>query len=191
MARGPAFLYVLPCAPEDLLKLGMSLDPLTRMQAMHPRFYEFFDLARAFAIETETVADARRLETLHARQLREHRAPAPLTVSDAAGGHTEWYRGAYATLRGAAQLLEHRGHTMHAPLTEWLKPRMLARTASLFAWSSLLDVVELEARGGDAVATLNQRRVRDALDAFTAFEIDLSDHVPRAVLDWHAAATAR
>ncbi len=45
-SRGRCYLYVLPCAYEDLLKLGFSRDPLDRMQALHPRWFEFFDLDR-------------------------------------------------------------------------------------------------------------------------------------------------
>ena len=74
-SRGRCHLYVLPCAHEDLLKLGFSRDPLARLQQLHPRWFEFFDLDRAFAVETETVPDARKLELAQRRLLAEHNAP--------------------------------------------------------------------------------------------------------------------
>ena len=43
-SRGRAYVYVLPCRDEDLLKLGFSRDPFTRFHTLHRRFYEFFDL---------------------------------------------------------------------------------------------------------------------------------------------------
>jgi hypothetical protein len=47
-ASGPSFVYVLPCLGEDLLKLGMSRDPLDRFQSLHPRWFDFFDLDSTF-----------------------------------------------------------------------------------------------------------------------------------------------
>jgi hypothetical protein len=93
-SRGRAYVYVLPCAYEDLLKLGFSRDPLDRIQTLHPRWFEFFDLDRGFLVESETVHDARDLELGLGRALIEHNAPAPLVISREAAGHTEWYRGA-------------------------------------------------------------------------------------------------
>ena len=52
LSRGRCFLYVLPLAShEDVLKLGFSRDPLDRLQALHPRYFEVFDLERAFLVE--------------------------------------------------------------------------------------------------------------------------------------------
>ena len=79
-SEGACYLYVLPCAYEDLLKLGFSRQPLARMQALQPRWFEFFDLDRALLVETDTVREARRLELDFGRRLRAHGAPAPLTV---------------------------------------------------------------------------------------------------------------
>ena len=102
LSRGRCFLYVLPLAShEDVLKLGCSRDPLDRVQALHPRYFEVFDLERAFLVETEAVRDARALELELRRMLVAHNAPAPLTVRREAAGHTEWYRGAFAQLAGA------------------------------------------------------------------------------------------
>jgi hypothetical protein len=42
-SRGKAYVYVLPCRDEDLLKVGFSRDPFTRFSTLHRRFFDFFD----------------------------------------------------------------------------------------------------------------------------------------------------
>lgn len=186
-SAGPAFLYVLPTPNEDLLKLGFSRDPLARMQALHPRFFEFFDLERAFAVETETVREVRDLENRYAHALRVHRAPAPLTATRA-GGHREWYRGALAQLEHAAGELDAAGFRVLRPLAPWVRMRLEAAAPSLHAWTALLGLDELQARGSLAVASIAQRRVLDVLDAYHAFELELARWLPGEVLAWHAQA---
>lgn len=190
-SRGQAFVYVLPCPGEDLLKLGHSRNPLARMQQLHPRFYEFFDTARALAVETQTVREAHALELRLARPLREHRAPAPLTVNPAAGGHTEWYRGAYDALDAAVDTLQQQGHVVHRPLQPWLRRTLQLQAELLYGWTQLLSPQELESRGATARATLAQRRAADVLDAFVALELDLSQWLTAEVLAWHRAASLR
>src|SRR5690242_7613646 len=94
-SRGRAYVYVIPCRDEDLLKVGFSRDPLQRLQAFHPRFFRFFDLDRAFLIGTDFVRDARRIERRFITTFAEQRSTAPLVIRDAAAGRTEWYRGVY------------------------------------------------------------------------------------------------
>lgn len=184
-----AFVYVLPCHGEDWLKLGFSRDPLARMQALHPRFYEFFDTRLAFALETETVREARALETRLARALGAHAAPAPLTVMPLAGGHTEWYRGAYANLSDAAAALAQQGYPLHRPLHDWIRDRLVAGADLLYAWTAPLSSDERAARGAGSRTTLAQRRVADVLDAYRASAIDLTRWLPADLLDWHDAAS--
>ena len=83
-SRGRAFVYVLPCRDEDLLKIGFSRDPLQRMRALHRRFFDFFDLDRAFLVATDRVRDARRIERALLTAFADRRSPAPLVVPDAA-----------------------------------------------------------------------------------------------------------
>jgi len=185
LSRGRCYLYVLPCAYEDLLKLGHSRDPLDRLQSLHPRYFEVFDLDRAFLVETETVRDARALELSLGRAIALHNAPAPLIVRREAAGHTEWYRGAYGQLAEAAQALAMRGHVLHDPLRTWLRHSLLARRELLFSWSeAMLTLPELEL---PTISTPNQRVVRDILDAYVAFGVDLEPLLPHAVLRWHRA----
>ena len=184
-SRGRCYLYVLPCAYEDLLKLGFSRDPLARMQQLHSRWYEFFDLDRALLVETESVRDARALELAQRRALAEYNAPMPLTVREAAGGEREWYRGAYSLLADAARMLGEGGHALHVPLRDFARQALLARAPLLFSWSqAMLTVDDLDQR---TATTPVQRTVRDALDAHAALDIDLEPLLPAAVRRWHRA----
>jgi len=183
-SRGRSYLYVLPCAYEDILKLGFSRDPLERMQSLHPRWFEFFDLDRAFLVEAETVRDARDLELGLANVVAEHNAPAPLVIRREAAGHTEWYRGAYDALATTAEALAAGGYVVYAPLRPWLRDRLVERSDRLFSWTlAVLSPEDLEA----TVVSAASRAVVDALDAYRDLDIDLEPCLPPQVLAWHRA----
>jgi hypothetical protein len=186
-ASGPSFVYVLPCLGEDLLKLGMSRDPLGRFQALHPRWFDFFDLDAARLVETDSVREARAIETRLRRALRAHNAPAPLLVSTAAGGATEWFRGAQDILGKEADALQAAGLRMHAPARAWLREALVARGGLLFHWSAQM----LEAIDPDFAPPLStrppttlERTLRAALDSYDALDIDAAPLVPDTVLRW-------
>jgi hypothetical protein len=182
-SRGRCHVYVLPCTWEDHCKIGFSRDPLSRMQALHRRWFEFFDLDAAWLVETETVRDARDLELELRRPLAAHNAPAPLAVRPEAAGHTEWFRGVAALLADAVAGLRRRGHAVHGPLQPWLRAALLERSDQLYAWTQAqLSPDELDS----AVAgTPQQRLVRDALDAYTALAIDVEPLLPVEVQRWY------
>jgi hypothetical protein len=187
-SRGRCYLYVLPCAYEDILKLGFSRDPLDRMQTLHPRWHGFFDLERAFLIEAETVRDARNLELGLAHALAEHNAPAPLVIRRAAAGHTEWYRGAYDRLEQAARMLAAGGYRLHAPLRPWLRQQLLERSDRLFAWTlAALSADDFDAAATGAAPTPVAWQVRDVLDGYAALDIDLAPWLSPEVIDWYRA----
>ncbi len=186
-SSGPSFLYVLPCLGEDLLKLGMSRDPLDRFQTLHPRWFDFFDLDAARLVETDSVREARAIETRLRNALREHNAPPPLVVSAAAGGHTEWFRGALDALVRETDALHGAGLRVHAPARLWLRDSLEKRSGLLFHWSSRM----LEAIDPDFAPSLSaraptglERTLRDSLDAYDAFAIDVEPLVPEKVLQW-------
>lgn len=185
-SEGACFLYVLPCAYEDLLKLGFSRQPLERMQALHPRYYEFFDLDRALLVETDTVRDARDLELRFGHALPAHAAPSPLTVRREAAGHTEWYRGAYERLVDEVRQLGVDGHVVHAPLRPWLRTQLEHRAHGLYDWAAaLLDSLNGEPGQLDAPELAGlRRRVADALDAYVAIGLDPGDYLPPALAQW-------
>lgn len=186
-ASGPSFVYVLPCLGEDRLKLGMSRDPLDRLQALHPRWFDFFDLDAARLVETDSVREARAIETRLKKALRAHNAPAPLQVASTAGGQTEWFRGALDTLAVETDALHAAGLRVHAPARPWLREALAGRGGVLFHWSAQM----LEAIDPDFAPALStrppsalERTLRDALDACDALAIDPEPLVPAAVLRW-------
>jgi hypothetical protein len=186
-ASGPSFVYVLPCLGEDLLKLGMSRDPLDRFQTLHPRWFDFFDLDHARLVETDSVREARTIETRLRKRLRAHNAPAPLLVSTAAGGQTEWFRGALDTLEQETDALHAAGLRVHMPARTWLLDALALRAGLLFHWSSRM----LEAIDPDFAPALSarsptglERTLRDALDAYASFGIEPEPLVPDRVSRW-------
>ena len=130
--RGKAFLYVLMTSgPEDLLKVGMTNDPLARWSSFHPRWFTTFDLDHSLLVETETRADAQALETSLHRMLVAHQCPMPLTMFAGAGGATEWYRGASAGASNFVLDCEQRGYVIHRQARTWLAPAMSEALARL------------------------------------------------------------
>lgn len=194
VGAGASYVYVIPCAHEDILKLGMSRDPLGRFQTLHPRYFDFFDFDQALLVQTDSVREARAIELRLGRGLSLHRAPAPLGVTATAGGHTEWYRGALDELRGAAEQLRQDGHLVHAPLREWMAEALRERGRLLFHWSQqMLDAIEIEKGPGappDRPSSL-EWTLRNALDAYAAFELGFVERVPAPVARWHAENLAR
>jgi hypothetical protein len=188
-SRGRAFVYVLPCRDEDLLKVGFSRDPLQRMQTFHARFFDFFDLDRAFLIATDTVRDARRIEREFLTAFADRRSPAPLVVPDAAAGYTEWHRGAYADAIAMAESIAAKdGFVLHAPLRAWLRDRFVERGALLFAWSSkMLEAIEYERYNlpPSPRPSAIERALRDALDCLAELGIDIEPLVPEPVFSWY------
>lgn len=180
--RGRCYTYVFPAAWEDHCKIGFSRDPLSRLQQLHRRWFEFFDVDAALLVETETVRDARDLELELRRPLSAHNAPAPLTVRAEAAGHTEWFRGVAAPLSAAVEALRARGHVVH-PLRPWARAALLARADLLFDWTQAqLSVDELEGASGP---TPTQRLVRDMLDGYAALGIDPEPLLPEEVWAWY------
>jgi hypothetical protein len=186
-AAGASFVYVFPRPGEDLLKLGMSRDPLDRLQSLHPRWYEFFDLDAGWVAATDRVREARALELRLARTLAGLGAPAPLTVNDAAGGRTEWYRGAMDLLERHGEALQSEGYRVTRPLRPWLLPRLHEQATRLFHWSEAL-LSELEAGGpvrGPRPSPL-EWTLCHGLDALPALGMALADFVSPRVLAWRA-----
>ncbi len=125
---GRVFAYVFPCAWEDYAKIGFSRDPLGRISALHRRWFEFFDLDAGTLVEAESERDARDLELQLRSPFKAHRAPAPMTVQDKAGGRTEWVRGANQALSLAVDALGAQGYRCFQ-LKAWLQAAQRLREA--------------------------------------------------------------
>lgn len=188
-SRGRSFVYLLPCCEQDILKVGFSREPLQRLHSLHRRYFEFFDLDRALMIETERVADARRIERWFITRFAESRAPAPLEIRLAAAGGTEWFRGVAAEADGSArELAEREGWPLHAPLRRWLRERFEEHADKLYDWSlHLLDSIEYERFNlpADQQTTRSARLLRHVLDACTAFGMPLETFVSPRVMAWY------
>ena len=181
------FAYVFSCAWEDHCKIGFSRDPLARIGQLHPRWFEFFDLASGFLVEAETERDARDLELELRRPLGDHRAPQPIMVRDAAGGRTEWVRGALGMLACAGDALALRGHVVHVPVYAWLREAMGARRPLLYEWT-IAQLGTHPACGPPPVSAC--RSVRDMLDACAALDVPLEGALSPEIARWYAARRA-
>jgi hypothetical protein len=190
-SEGTAYVYVAPCRHENILKLGFSRDPLARLQSLHPRWYDFFDLDSGWLVETDRVREARALELQLRRGITPHNAPSPSVVVRAAAGHTEWFRGALPALGVATEALVESGHLVHRPLREWVRPRLEARSDQLFHWSAdMLEAIEQANHVGDPRRRVLERNLRDVLDAWPALGLPLAQHVSEAVAGWHGGPAA-
>lgn len=187
-SRGRAFVYVLPCRYEDILKIGFSRDPLERFQTLHVRWFDYFDVDAGLLIETDSVADARRLERMLGKAVLLHKAPAPLVVPHAAAGHTEWYRGALEPLSGIVETLrQHDGYPVHRPVGRWLARRLEERAGLLYTWSTnLLEMIRaVESMPPNYAAEPLERTLRNALDAYVALDLQPDHWLSQEVRRWY------
>lgn len=169
-------------APGGLLQDRVLARSAGRIGALHPRWFEFFDLHSGVLIETETVRDARDLELRLRGPLRAHRAPMPLTIRDAAGGQTEWFRGVAAPLAMHVAELAQGGYRV-LPLHGWLRAAALSRIDRLYDWADAqLSVEELEGLVGPTPAG---RALGDVLDGYRSLDIDLTDRLSPAIARWY------
>ena len=189
--RGRTYVYVLPCHGEDLVKVGFSKNPAQRFQALDRRFYDHFDLDQGMLIETDYLKDARRIERLFIERWPACRASAPLAVSDAAGGHTEWFRGISVEVAAFGYHLAQRyGYSVHAPMRMWLHAYFAERADLLFSWSSaLLERIEqqslhMPAHACDPSYAIALSR---GLDLYERLYFELPSLVPDDVLAWRSA----
>ena len=167
---GRCFLYVLAMSgPEDLLKVGMTHDPLARWSAFHPRWFEVFDLDHSLLVETETREDAQAIETTLHRHLSAHQCPVPLTMRLAAGGVTEWYRGAYSAARHFALEREQMGYRVHRRARSWLVPHMALASEQIP--SVVHQAFEDHCSGFLSATQLDS--IRNLLDAHRSFDADI------------------
>ncbi len=176
------YLYVLPLAYEDILKLGISHDPLARVQAFARRYYDFFDLSRSLLVEFDSRREAQARETELHRRLRDWNAVQPITVPDPAAGKTEWYRGAYSVVREAIEQDIAIGHVIHAPALPWWKIRVNAERDRLYEWGCQM-LRESEEVGLPSADKL--RLLADTLDAYTVLGLPLGGALPAELAQWY------
>jgi len=188
----PAFVYVAPARHEDILKIGFSHDPCTRVRSFHQRWFEYFDLPRGFVFAATDESDARRIERLLGTVLREHRASlAPLVIERAAGGFTEWYRGALEHVaRLAQELADAGGYAPLVSLDECLRQRLLLERDELFERSIAL-VDAIDALGSEPRALELRQKLHDTMDAYASLGIDVREFLSVSVSEWLARESAQ
>lgn len=189
-SRGKAYVYVLPCRDEDLLKVGFSRDPFTRFSTLQRRFFDFFDLERGLLLDAERVVHARRIERRLIETFAGQRAMAPLVVPVSAAGHTEWYRGVHADV---ATLLENiataEGLNLSRSLIPWLRGYLEARADLLYDWSArIVDTLDWAEHNApdDPDAKRLRRALIDTLDMFVAAGVAVEPRLPQRAIDWYA-----
>jgi hypothetical protein len=169
------YLYVLPLAYEDQLKLGIANDPLARAQAFSRRYYEFFDLSRSLLVEFDSRREAQARETELHRKLRDWNAVQPITVPRSAAGKTEWYRGAYAFLRSAVEEDIAGGRIVHADGPQWWQTRLQLEREKLYEWATaLLRDTEMLHSTDDCKVLLS-----DTLSAYLSLGVSLDGFLPQ------------
>jgi hypothetical protein len=184
------FVYVLPSLGEDLVKVGLTHDPLERFRAFHPRFYAHFDLECGLLIETEALREARRVERLFIERWPEHRARPPTLVNEAAGGHTEWFRGIGAHVpEFASHIAERYGYMLHAPLKAWLREKLAEQADVLYQWTHAMHsgIQEQALYAPELRDRRSESTLRDMLDVYAAMDFSLETLVPTAVFNWYIA----
>lgn len=187
LGKGRSFVYMLPCRDQDLLKIGFSREPLTRLRTLHHRFFDYFDLERGLLLEVDRVAQARAIERDILLRHAGERSPAPLAVPDQAAGYTEWLRG--VTPEVTARLREvavREDFPLHA-LDAWVRQMFEAQADRLYDLSlRLLEAIEYETFNvPDEFATGQARRsLIYVLDACASVGIEMGARFPEAVLAW-------
>lgn len=188
-SRGKAYVYVLPCRDEDLLKVGFSRDPFTRFSTLHRRFFDFFDLDRGLLLDAERVVHARRIERRLIETFPEHRAMAPLVVPLSAAGHTEWYRGVHADVAALLEgIASTEGLNLSRSLIPWLRGYLEARADLLHDWSArVVDTLDWATHNSpdDPDAERLHKALIDTLDMFVAAGVAVEPRLPHRVIDWY------
>lgn len=170
-----AWLYVLALnGPEDLVKVGLTNNPLARWSALHPRWYEAFDLVNSMLVACESRKDAQQLETTLHRELVEHACPMPLTIRAAAAGCTEWYRGAYPRTRRYVDACEGRGYPVIRSAFDHVAHAMKADAERL---EELLQFAHREQLSG-MLGEDQRRALVNLVDGHRAFDASLDERLP-------------
>lgn len=190
LSRGSAFVYVVTCRNDNLFKIGFTRDPLGRWRALHPRFFDLFDLDSGMLISTDRVKDARKLEGELIGAFADYRALASPMARLSAGGYTEWFRGMSMEAMDLAQDIALKNAWDWQRPADWLRAFLAERRHLLFSWTAtMLDALEFERHNESAessqVALRYESGLRDTLDAFRAVGLDIDDHLPDLVRRWY------
>jgi len=189
LARGRAFVYVIPRRDDTVFKIGFARDPIERWRSLHRRFFRFFDLDLGVLVEARRVVEARTLERELLKRFGAYAALQPLEVVAQRGGAGEWRRGVLdEAVAAAVELAGAAGMPVHRPAARWLRMHLAERRDLLYAWSSrMVEQAEAEiAYLSGAGASPAARAIDDMLDAYAAVGIDVVPDLPARVTTWLA-----
>ena len=173
--NGGDFLYILRTdGAEDLLKVGITNNPLVRWSSFHSRWFEVFDLGHTILVEAERRSDAQALETTLHRRLKAHGCPIPMTMRLEAGGETEWYRGANLSVSEFVAECQAGGYTVHEDARRWLVPVMHAQRDALDTVLRHAHLLHCEG----LLSSQQRERLQALLDANRSFDPAVKDCIP-------------
>lgn len=175
------FVYLLRSADWTAFKVGFTCNPLQRFHSFHHRYFEGFDLHRSALLQLDSEREARRVEAELKHTFANSRHDAPSWVAEAAGGYTEWFAALHADA-AEAHLLTCGDRVLNA--AEIIREQLRAHARTFEHWATLQSqlVADPRAFGITPPATREAARaLRDWLDAFRYFEIDLFADDPDAL----------
>ena len=190
LSRGRAFVYVVACRNDNLLKIGFSRDPWERWRTLHRRFFDFFDLEQGVLVATSRVNEATRLERQLLETFSDYRALAPLVTQSSAGGDTEWFRGIVTEAVDLAREMASRHAWEWESPGDWLRGFLLERRDLLFSWTAaMLEALEFEQHNPSVdsgqIGARCERALLDTVGAFHAVGLDIDEYLPDEVRRWH------
>ena len=169
------YVYLLPCAgPEDLAKIGMTADPLGRWSAFSARWFESFDLERAWLVEAADRRDARRRENELHRAFAAQRCPMPLHLRGQFGGGSEWFRGVCDEAQARMRQWCEAGQATAVELAPLLAAQMAEQAQRLH---ELLEQAHANACAG-VLAPAQRVALRHLLDAHRHFDPGIEARLP-------------
>jgi hypothetical protein len=170
--QGPCwYVYLLSLADCSAFKVGYSCNPLQRIYGFNRRYFERFDLHESQLLQVRSVADARAIEAALKSELAQFRATCPTWVSQAAGGHTEWFSAVYfPQTKDRLREFVHPAMQLVA-LHEHMRDELdrLKETFELWVWSQAQQVNSAPLQEAGEAARL----LRDWLDAYRVLDIPL------------------
>ncbi len=171
-------VYLLALTDCSAFKIGFSCNLLQRLYSFSHRYFERFDLRESLVLRSGSEAQARRIEATLKQEFSTAQLAAPTWVSVQAGGHTEWFSAAHFP-DAAARLRAFVAPEEEADLVEpdaLIGERLRLFSPQFEAWA--VQQARYIENVGTTVAGLGAakgelRSLRDWLDAYRSFDIDL------------------
>ncbi len=179
-------VYLLTLTDCSAFKIGFSCNLLQRLYSFSHRYFEQFDLRESLALRLEGEAQARRIEATLKQEFSSAQLSAPTWVREQAGGHTEWFSAVHFP-DAATRLRTFVAADERADLADpraLVGERLRLFSARFEAWAvqqaRYIDDVGTTVAGPAAIRS-ELRSLRDWLDAYRSFGIDLFVDDPAAL----------